>query len=60
MGKTVGVIIPDNVKQIYVFDNEKDFKYQIDNGSMKPLYGNKEYETSFMKLYIAYKSEIDG
>lgn len=54
MGNSVGVLIPDGCKQIYIFDTEENFLEQINAGRMQPLYGYNEEEKSFVPAFIAY------
>ena len=55
MNKSIGVIIPEGCKQIYVFKNEDDFMEEVNSGRMKSLYGINDKEKSFFPLFIAYK-----
>lgn len=54
MGKTIGILIPEDCKQIYIFENKKDFNDQISTGRMKPLYGANASEKDFMNALVAY------
>ena len=49
----IGIIIPQDCKNIYVFQNEEDFFAQIRSGKMVPLYGNEDYQKK-MNLFVAY------
>lgn len=53
-GKSVGLLIPEDCRHIFVFDNKEDFTAQIQSGKMKPLYGEKEFQNEYMKLHVAY------
>ena len=52
--KVVGISIPSNCTNIYIFQNEGDFIAQINSGKMLPLYGNKDYQKEYMELFAAY------
>jgi hypothetical protein len=58
--KSLGISIPEEVKRIYLFNNRKDFIDQIDNGKMKPLYGNVKSDEEYVPIYIAYIPESEG
>lgn len=57
ISKTLGILIPDGCKQIYVFENESDFLSAVQSGQMIPLYGAKRHEKDYLPLYIAQKGD---
>jgi len=52
--KVVGISIPSSCTNIYIFQNEDEFIAQINSGKMLPLYGNKDSQKAYMKLFVAY------
>lgn len=57
ISKTLGILIPDGCKQIYVFENESDFLSAVHSGQMIPLYGTKRHEKEYLPLYIAMENQ---
>ncbi len=57
ISKTLGILIPDGCKQIYVFENESDFLSAVQSGQMIPLYGAKRHEKEYLPLYIAMENQ---
>lgn len=55
MSKVIGIVIPDDCKNIYVFHSKQKFTEQITSGRMKALYGDKGYQKE--GTYIAYPSK---
>ena len=55
MGKVIGIVIPDDCKNIYVFQSNQEFTEQVTSGRMKALYGDKGYQME--GPYIAYPSK---
>ncbi len=55
MCRSIGIIIPEGCKQIYIFENEEDFIKAIESGKMTPLYGANSREISLFPVYIAYR-----
>lgn len=49
----IGIIIPQDCANIYVFHKEEDFIAQIQSGKMFPLYGNEDYQKE-NGLFVAY------
>ena len=55
MGKVIGIVVPDDFKNIYVFQSNQEFTDQITSRRMKALYGDKDYQKE--GPYIAYPSK---
>ncbi|MEI3215177.1 MAG: hypothetical protein V8S90_13585 [Lachnospiraceae bacterium] len=56
MGKVIGIVVPDDCKNIYVFQSNQEFTDQITSRRMKALYGDKDYQKE-KAMYIAYPSK---
>ena len=57
--KSIGVTIPNDCKQIYVFDTAEEFLKQLASGKMIPLYGKQEHEKMFFPIFIAYMPTVN-
>ena len=60
ISKTLGILIPDGCRQIYVFENESDFLSAVQSGQMIPLYGTKRHEKEYLPVFIATMDRETG
>lgn len=56
MSRSIGIVIPEGCKQLYVFEGEEDFIREVNSGRMTPLYGLSDKEKSLFPIFIACRS----
>lgn len=57
VSRTLGILLPDGCKQIYVFESETEFVDAVNSGQMIPLYGIQESEREYMPVFIAMENQ---